>query len=129
MIMIRGPTDIALVTDPDLRRLIALRMSQLADDDVYDPERHGELFVVEPGDVAEDVEFAVSFPILANVVDGSRWGEPDFQPCCDFIHEHATSFELVVSVSDLGFGVFIPNRPGVDAALLSLCAAFATRPA
>jgi hypothetical protein len=125
VIFIRAPSDLNRISDQQLRRLLLLRMAQLADGDVFDPDRHGELHVVEPGDVAEDVEYGVNFPILSNVVDGTRWGETDYSPCCDFIHEHPTSFELVFSVSDIGFALFVPRAPGVDSALLSLCAAFA----
>ena len=126
MIFIRGPTDLPRIADPQLRQLIWLRMTQLADEDVFDPDRHGELHVVEPGDTAGDVEFAVSFPILSNVVDGSRWGEIDFSPCCDVIEEYPWGYAMAVSLSDLGFEVFVPKHPGTDPALLSLCAAFAT---
>ena len=124
MIPIRGPTDLSLIADPRLRRLVLLRMTQLADGDVYDPDRHGELYIVEPGEVAEDVEFAVSFPILANIVDGTRWGEIDYSPCSDVIEEHPSCFEMVFSVGDLGFAVFVPKNPGTDPVLLSLCAEF-----
>ncbi len=123
MIFIRGPTDLSRIDDPQLRQLIWLRITQLADGDVYDPERHGELFVVEPGDSAEDVERAVGFPILTNVVDGSRYGEPDFAPCCEVIEEHASAYEMVYAVGD-GFAVLVGKQPGVDPALLALCAEF-----
>ena len=125
MIYIRAPSDLTRIDDPQLRELIWLRMTQLADGDVYSSDRHGELHVVEPGDVAEDVEFAVSFPILSNVVDGTRWGEIDYAPCCDVIEEHPSAIEMVFSVSDIGFAVLVPKAPGVDGALLSLCRAFA----
>ena len=129
MIPIRGPTDLSRIADPQLRQLIWLRMTQLADEDVYDPERHGALFVVEPGDRARDVESAVGFPILTNIVDGSRYGEPDFSPCCDAIQAHQSCFELVLAVDDIGFAVFVPKHPGVDPTLLSMCAEFSVRAA
>jgi hypothetical protein len=124
VIPIRGPTDLSRIDDPQLRRLIWLRITQLADEDVYDPERHGELFVVEPGDQAEDVEVAVDFPITTNVIDGARYGDPEFLPLWEVIEEHATCFEMVFAVNDLGFAVFIPKQLGVDPVLLSLCAEF-----
>jgi hypothetical protein len=124
MLVVASHTSLASIQDPDLRQLIWLRITQLADDDVYDPERHGELFVVEPGDQTHDVEVAVDFPITTNVIDGARYGDPEFAPLWDVIEEHMTCFEIVFAVNDSGFAVFVPKQYGVDATLLSLCAEF-----
>ena len=127
MIRVRSPADLALVDDTPLRRLLLLRMSQLGDGDVYDPERHGELLVVEAGDGADDVEVAADFPIVTNVVDGARFGEAGFVPACEFIERHSTCFEMVFAVGDTGFAVFVPDSIDIDPLLRSLCAAFTTR--
>jgi len=126
MIRIRGPTDIVSITDPDLRDLVELRLSQLSDGEQYQPETHGELFVVEPGDQVDGIERAIGFPILTNPTDGACYGDPDFVPASEVIEAHATAFEIVFATDDdFGFAVFVPKHPAVDSTLLALCTAFA----
>lgn len=124
MIRIRGPTDLSYITDPPLHRLILFRMAQLADEDVYDPERHGELFVVEPGDGADDIEVACGFLILSNLIDGARYADPDYIPSADLIEDHGFCYEAVFALNDIGTALFVPRQPGVDPELLSMCADF-----
>jgi hypothetical protein len=125
MIRIRGPTDALAITDHDLRNLIELRLSQLSDGETYDPDRHGELFVVEQHDRSDDIESAVGFPVLANPIDGTRYGDDDFTPASEVIESHPTSFEIVFAVhDDFGFAVFVPKHPAVDPLLLSMCTEF-----
>jgi len=126
MIRIRGPTDVSTISDPDLRSLVELRLSQLSDGESYDPDRHGELFVVEPHEGADAIESAIGFPVLTNPIDGTRYGDVDFTPASEVIESHATAFEVVFATDDFGFAVFVPKHPAVDSALLSMCAAFAT---
>ena len=126
MIRIKEPTDVSSVTDPDLRNLIELRLSQLSDGGTYDPDRDGELFVVEPNESIDEIETEVGFPVLTNPVDGTRYGEADFTPASEWIEAHETAFEIVFAVhDDFGFAVFVPKHPAVDQSLLSMCAAFA----
>ncbi len=126
MIRIKEPTDVSSITDPDLRNLIELRLSQLSDGGTYDPDRDGELFVVEPNESIDAIETEVGFPVLTNPVDGTRYGEADFTPASECIESHETAFEIVFATNDFGFAVFVPKHPAVDSTLLSMCAAFAT---
>ena len=126
MIHIRGPTDVSNINDPDLRSLVELRLSQLSDGESYDPNRHGELFVVEPHEGVDAIESAIGFPVLTNPIDGTRYGDVDFTPASEVIESHATAFEVVFAThDDFGFAVFVPKHPAVDSALLSMCTAFA----
>ena len=115
------------VTDADLRRLIELRFSQVLDGEPYDPERHGEWILVEPGDTGEALEEATGVPILSNPFAEVCFGRPEFVPVCEVLEEHRTCYEFGILLSDDGAGVtfFIPKSPGIDAELLRMCAAFA----
>lgn len=123
MLRLHDPSSLDRVTDPDVRRLIELRFAQILDGEPYDPE----WILVEPGDGVSALEEAVGVPIVTNPYAEVRFGHPEFVPVCEVLEEHATCYELVYILSDDGFGVtiFIPKALGVDAELLSLCAAFA----
>ncbi len=122
MLFIRGPTDLTSVDDPLLRDLVSLRLSQLSNGEPYRPEIHGELLVVQPGDRVDGIERAVGFPILTNVIDGTRYGEADFTPASEVIEAHATAFEIVFAThDDFGFAVFVPKHPSIDVELMRFC--------
>lgn len=111
--------------DPDLRRLLAVRARQLEDDTEAGVEL-GDLahfHAVEPGDAIAAVNAALGFPVDANLVDGVRFGEPDFVPSFEWIEHHGGWFEGAFVLSDDGFGhvLLVPDRPGIDARLLALC--------
>ena len=129
MIRIRGPDRARRITDPDVRRLVEERFDQILNGDKFDPEIHGEMIVVEPGDTLDSLEEETGLPIATNLFDDRRFPDPDFAPAAEFIEEHATCFEALYLFSDDGAGtsLFIPTAPGVDAALLALCARHAVR--
>lgn len=111
--------------DPDLRRLLAVRARQLEDDTEPGVEL-GELahfHVVQPGDDTAAVEAALGFPVDANLVDGARFGDPDFTPSWEWIEDHDGVWEAAFVLSDDGFGhvLFVPDRTGIDPRLLALC--------
>ena len=126
MISIRGPTDLFLIADRELRSLISMRMDQLGDGEPYDPLAHGELYVAEDGDTAEILEMATGVFIITNPFDGLRFGDADFCPAWEFVEEQATCFEMAFQLSDeSAIAILVPKHPGIDAVLLALCAAFA----
>ena len=129
MIFIRGPDRVRRIADPDIRRLVEERFDQVLNGEPYDPEIHGEMIVVEPGDTLDSLEAETGLPIATNLFDDRRFPDPDFAPAAEFIEEHATCFEALYLFSDDGAGtsLFIPKAPGVDAALLALCARFSVR--
>jgi hypothetical protein len=126
MIRIRGPTDIPSDTHPQLRDLIRLRIAQLSDGELYDPDRHGELYFADGTDTAESLEEATGVFIVTNPFDGLRFGHPDFAPTFEFAEEHGTCFEVAFQMSDeSAVAIFVPKRPSIDAELTAFCAAFA----
>lgn len=113
--------------DPQLRALLAARARQLEDD----AEELGDLahfHAVEPGDGPVEAEAALGFPPDANLVDGSRLGDPDFAPSWEWVEDHGGWFELAFVLTDEGFGhvLLVPDRPDTDPRLLALCREHAT---
>ena len=126
MISIRGPTDLTQIDDREIRSLIYLRMSQLGDGEPYNPQAHGELYVVEDGDTAEALEASTGVSIFTNPFDGLRYGHPDFVPVCEFVDEHQTCFEMAFVMSDeSAVAIFVPKHPSIDPELIAFCTAFA----
>ena len=128
MIRIRGPDQVRRISDPDIRRLVEERFAEICNGEPYDPEVHGEMVVVEPGDTLQSLEGESSVPIATNPFDDSRFPDPDFVPVCEYLEEHSRCFEMVFLFSDDGAGVnfFIPKQ-GIDADVLALCARYAVR--
>lgn len=111
--------------DPDLCRLLAVRARQLEDDTEPDVEL-GDLahfHVVQPDDDTAAVNATLGFPVDVNLVDGVRFGHPDFTPSYEWIEDHGGVWEIAFVLSDDGFGhvLLVPDRPGIDVRLLALC--------
>lgn len=113
--------------DPSLRELITLRVSQLRRN--YDgPLKEIVCFyVVEAGDDQEQMAQALGFNPLTNLVDGTTFGDPDFTPSFEWMKCWGSWFELVFLLTDDGFGhiLFVPNDPGTEFDLHSMCLAYA----
>jgi len=126
MLSIRGPDQVRRISDPDIRRLVEQRFSQVCNGERYDADVHGEMIVVEPGDTLQALERESGVAVAGNPFDDSRWPDPDFVPVCEFLEEHSHCFEMVFLFSDDGAGVnfFIPKH-GIDAEILDFCARFA----
>jgi len=109
--------------DPALRALLGKRMTQLARDFDGDLADIVEFSVVEPGDSSATIEAGVGFSILHNLVDGVAFGDDDFTPSWEWAQDHGAFFELVFILSDDGYGiiVFVPDDPGVEFDVHSLC--------
>ncbi len=111
--------------DPDLRRLITLRMEQLSAN--YARERLHEIvhfIVVEGGDSEREVAAELNFSLLHNLSDGRRFGTDEgYQPSFEWAACHGSFFELVFILTDDGFGtvVFVSNDPGIDGDIHALC--------
>ncbi len=117
--------------DPTLRALLALRIEQLSQGHNLDLSEVVEFLIVEPGDSHETVEAEAGFPILSNIVDGARFGEPEFSPCFEGFLDHGPGrwFEIVFLFTDDGYGsiVLVPDNPGVDFDLHAFCLEYAGR--
>lgn len=109
--------------DPILRDIIKLRVSQLRRDFDGPLEEIVNFIIVEPGEGEREVADALGFSPLQNVVDGARFGDPDFTPSWEWAGCHGRWFELVYILSDDGFGiiVFVPDDPSIEFDLHALC--------
>ena len=105
--------------DADLRRVLELRRSE-------NIAGCAHFVIVGPGDRLDDVEAAAGFPIATNIVDGVAYGQPDFEPCWEWIERHPDGwFELVFVLDDeLATVVLVPDDPATDPTLLQLCREF-----
>jgi hypothetical protein len=127
MLTIRDPTDADRIGDPSIRSLLHQRLAEVLDGELHDPEVHGEIIVVEPGDDGDGLDSHTGCSLFTNPLDGSKYGDEDFVPLTEWITEHPSCFELLLLFSDSGAGinVFVPKSPGIDAELLALCRQFA----
>jgi hypothetical protein len=106
--------------DPKLKCLLRERRDQLAE---YELSDVASFLIVQVGDGIDAIEAELGLPIMTNVVDGARYGDPDFEPSWEYIVDHGGWFEAVYILSDDGFGhvLLIEDCDGVDADLLALC--------
>jgi hypothetical protein len=109
--------------DPHLKHLLQQRIEQLGDYEGYDPYDIVIIAIIEPPDRVVEIEAALGLPITTNLVDGSTFGEPHFEPSSEYIARHPGWYELVYVLRDDGAGIiiWIPDDDDIDAALLSLC--------
>ena len=118
MRIITDPSD---MDDPRLRNFLKRRFKQLAEYDCAIGDL-AQFFIIQIGD---DIT-----PLMTNHFDGRRYGEPDFEPSWEFVTDHGGMFEAVFILDDAGFGrvYFIPDCPGINADLRTLCRAYAIKP-
>ncbi len=121
MLILKSPSSIDSITDPDIFKLVKLRHSQLGD------EMFDSVIIIEAGDSLSDIEKEIGFPILTNLFDDVRFPDPDFVPCFEVLEDHGNFYEMLFILSDGDDGaveLFIP-KVGVDPLLLSMCSQFA----
>ena len=119
MLKIQNLSQLNLVTDTDIRDLLRLRFEQL--------DMNVSMFIVESGDIVEDIEEEIGFCILTNLFDDVRFPDPDFVPCFEVLEDHVGCYEMLFILSDGDDGtveLFIP-KTGVDNDLLAMCSQFA----
>ena len=120
MLILKSPSSIDYITDPDILKLVKLRHSQLGD------ELFGSVIIIEAGDSLSDIEQEIGFSILTNLFDDVRFPDPDFMPCCEALEDHGTFYEIlfIFGDGDDAIEIFIPKH-GVDNDLLAMCSQFA----
>ena len=101
----------SIVATPEVRRLVEQRFLDICADEPYEPDLHGYLIVVEPGDSVQDLEEESGCPVS----------------CFEVLEELDTFYEMVFVPGDGDFGIviFIPKVEGIDADLLAVCAEYA----
>jgi len=126
VLVLRSPDEATRIADPAIRRLVEMRFMQVCAGETYDPDRHGYMLVVEPGDSVEAIERESGCPMLRNTFDDARFGDPEFTPAAEVIEEHSNCYELVFIFSDDGgVEIFVPKVDGIDPELLAMCRQFA----
>lgn len=125
MYIIHDPCDVSGLSHSGIGQVVSRRISELrlsAEETLTDI---GEFFVVEPGDTVSGLEEASGCAVATDPFGEAHYGEPDFVPCHEWLehHQEQNCFEMVFIMNDDGyFTVFlIPDDPGIDADLLSLC--------
>ena len=121
MLKIQNLSQLNLVTDADILDLLRLRFDQL------DLDMNVSMFIVEPGDIVEDIEEEIGFCILTNLFDDISYPDPDFVPTCEALEDHVGCYEMLFILTDGDDGaieIFIP-KAGVDPLLLAMCSQFA----
>ena len=112
----------------EIRVIAQQRLSDMTDGEDYDPDLHGPVVVVEPGDTVEQLEQDLGCSILQDPWDGTRFGDDGFTPGFEVLEEHPEFYELVIVPGDGDFGIviFIPKQDGISAELLHFCETYAT---
>lgn len=120
MLIIQNRSQLPLITDPDIHKLVTLRLTQLGS------TLPTPMIIIEPGDSLSSIEKEIGFSILTNLLDDISYPDPDFMPSCEVLEDHGECYEMVFILGDGddAIVIFIP-KIGVDAALLSMCAQYA----
>ena len=120
MLIIQNRSQLHLITDPDILKLVTLRLAQL-ESNIPSP-----MIIVEPGDSLSDIEKEIGFSILTNLYDDISYPDPDFIPSCEALEDHGGCYEMlfILGDGDEAIEIFIP-KTGVDPSLLFMCARFA----
>ena len=120
MLIIQNRSQLPLITDPDIHKLVNLRLTQL------DATFPMPMIIMEPGDSLSSIEEEIGFSILTNLLDNITYPDPDFMPSCEALEDHGGCYEMLFIFGDgeEAVEIFIP-KIGVDATLLSMCAQYA----
>jgi hypothetical protein len=131
MIVLRDPAQLAApYANESTRELIVrlksplqLRFADLAGGQIYDPDHHGYLVLVETGDDIATLERDTGCPILTGWSGQHRYGDPDFTPACEWLSEYPLYYEMGFVLNDSGAALLliIPKLTGIATDLLSLC--------
>lgn len=113
--------------DPELRQLLAAHIENLSGYEGYELGELVNFIVFEGGDTVADLDVILGFPIMANRLDGVRFGETDFLPSWEVIEEHINWFEVVYVLSDDGFGVVVFISKNADPELQQMLSQFASQ--
>ena len=123
MLKIRNRSQLNTITDPDIRKLVTFRLSQLGS------TLPTPMIIMQTGDSLSSIEKELGFPILSNLFDDISYPDPDFIPFCEVLEDHGGCYEMLFIFGDgeEAIEIFIP-KSGIDPELLSMCADFSTQP-
>ena len=119
MLIIQNRSQLSLITDPDIHKLVTLRLTQLA-------TLPSPMIIIEPGDSLSSIEKEIGFPILTNLFDETTYPDPDFVQSCESLEDHGHCYEMLFILGDGEevVEIFIP-KADVDPSLSAMCADFA----
>ena len=120
MLILKSPSSIDSIIDPDILKLVKMRRDKLGD------EMFDSVIIIEAGDSLSDIEQEIGFSILTNLFDDIRYPDPDFVPCFEVLEDHGTFYVIlyIFGDGDDAIEIFIPKH-GVDNELLAMCAQYA----
>ena len=120
MLIIQNASQLPLIIDPDILKLVTLRLAQLGS------TLPTPMIIMQTGDSLSDIEKEIGFPILTNLFDDISYPDPDFVPSCEALEDHGGCYEMlfILGDGDEAVEIFIP-KTGIDPLLLSMCADFA----
>jgi hypothetical protein len=120
MLIIQNRSQLPLISDPDIYKLVTLRLTQLGS------TLTAPMIIMEPGDILSSIEKEVGFPILTNLFDDISHPNPDFVPSCEALVDHGHCYEMlfILGDGDEAIEIFI-SKTGIDQSLLAMCADFA----
>ncbi|MDD2760525.1 MAG: hypothetical protein PHH11_09575 [Methylomonas sp.] len=131
MIVLRHPNQLSAahvnfmttIIIASLSGLLQQRFAHLGEGVVYDPDEHGYMVLVEPGDDVKALETATGCPILSDWFGDSHYGDSDYAPSCEWLDEYPLCFEMGFVLNDSGtvLLLIVPKLIGVDGELLSMC--------
>lgn len=133
MMILRDPSAVSGIANPDIRALVTLRFNQICEgatcteDDPYDADILGYMIVVETSDTVDMLEAECGCPILHNYLEPEiRFGNPDFVHSAEVLEDHSYCYEMVFILGgDFGISLFIPKIEGINPELLAMCAQYA----
>lgn len=116
---------ISRVQSPGIRQVLTQRISQIEIREGETLTDLGTFYVVNPGDTIAQLEEATGCCITSDLFGDAHYGDDDFTPSFEWLERHSDQqcFEMVFIMTDDGYFtvLFIPDGPGIDSELLSLC--------
>lgn len=127
MQIISDLTAASQVSDGAIRELVQQRINDLGGEE-FDSTELGYILVVEGGDTLDTLEAQLGFSIVANRFTGIRYDQPGFTPSFEFIEDLGHCYDMVIVLSDSGYGVeiLVPNKAVGDVDLLAMCAKYSS---
>ena len=123
MLIIQNSSQLHHIIDPDIHKLVTLRLAQL-ESNIPSP-----MIIIEAGDSPSDIEEEIGFSILTNLFDDICYPDPDFVPSCEALEDHGGFYEMLFILGDgeEAVEIFIP-KTGIDPSLLAMCGDFSNQP-
>ena len=116
MLVLRDPALARRIDVPEIRRLVEQWFLDVSAEEPYEPDIHGFVIIVEPGDSVRDLEEESGCPIQNASFPRFEVLE-ELDTCCEMV--------FVPGDGDFGVVVFIPKLEGIDPDLLALCVEYA----